>query len=191
MSDAIELANAQPYEADHATYLASLDAETAAVYEAESEFRQGIELSIWNEADEDLAYSYTESLTAAQAEAEAVEILSRAGYENPQVTVELVVWPAEMRNGFYDPVRNVIGGFVEPIGIGRNVLMHELAHWMRPRVGHGPQFRAAHATLVGIVFGRDTAAELVGAYEDHGLTLDEFWFNQSRNLWTDLLVRAA
>jgi len=191
MSDAIELANAQPYEADHATYLASLDAETAAVYEAESEFRQGIELSIWNEADEDLAYAYTESLTAAQAEAEAVEILSRAGYENPRVTVELVVWPAEMRNGFYDPVRNVIGGFVEPIGIGRNVLMHELAHWMRPHVGHGPQFRSAHATLIGIVFGQDTALELVANYEYHDLPIEESWFAESQHVWADLRVGAA
>lgn len=183
------IAEAEEYENNYADYLASKDADTVAVYEAESEFYEW-HVSCWP-GHEDLTYCANEALTAAQAEGEAVEVLRRAGYENPQVAVELVVLPAEIRSGFYDPVRNVIGGFVEPIGISRRVLLHELAHWMRPHVGHGPQFRSAHATLIGIVFGQDTALELVANYEYHDLPIEESWFAESQHVWADLRVGAA
>lgn len=160
---------------------AAYDAETLAVYDCEALF---LEMLVMEVVAEPL---FNDRLTPAQAHAEALEVLHRAGYADPVVNIVLSIGDDEDRAGSYDPTTNTIYGRHD--GITRDVLLHELAHWCRPHVGHGPQFRAVHAELVGIVFGIDTANELLAAYDELGI--DWSWYTPSTTTSDELLVGAA
>ena len=60
--------------------------------------------------------------------------------------------------------------------LDRWTVLHELAHWCRPRDGHGPQFRAVLVGLVRSAYpGSGLDVELRQAFDDLGLDLDEGW----------------
>jgi hypothetical protein len=58
-------------------------------------------------------------------------------------------------------------------------VLHELAHWVDPRGGHSPRFCANHVELVRAGLGDDAADELLYAYADHGVEVDQTWLGSS------------
>lgn len=59
--------------------------------------------------------------------------------------------------------------------LGPVTILHELAHWLRPRDGHGPQFCGVYVSLVRAGVGPEAAAELHAALVDAGADVDKSW----------------
>lgn len=56
------------------------------------------------------------------------------------------------------------------------IVLHELAHWIRPRDGHGPQFCGMYLSLVCGTLGTEAADELETAFEEFGVRVDRSWY---------------
>lgn len=71
---------------------------------------------------------------------------------------------------------------LHPDVLRHGLLLHELAHWIDPRDGHGPMFQGNLVTLVDAVLGQEPATDLLDAYRHHGLEPDQWrlpdWANQ-------------
>lgn len=54
-------------------------------------------------------------------------------------------------------------------------VLHEVAHWLDNRDGHGPRFCANYASLVRAGLGQEAAEELLAQFEVFGVDVDMDW----------------
>lgn len=59
--------------------------------------------------------------------------------------------------------------------VSRDKVIHELAHWLRPRDGHGAQWAGTLLGLAKAAFGDDAAAQLRAEFDFAGIDADEGW----------------
>lgn len=55
------------------------------------------------------------------------------------------------------------------------IVLHEVAHWIRPADGHGAQWAAVFVGLIGAGLGEQARVELLEAFRDCGVPVDESW----------------
>ena len=59
-----------------------------------------------------------------------------------------------------------------PMCLNPFTILHEIAHWLRPMDGHGPEFRGANVGLVRAALGEDAASFMLDRYAAFELTVD-------------------
>lgn len=72
-----------------------------------------------------------------------------------------------------DGPANVI--HVDPRTIDRWLVLHEVAHWLRPTDAHGPQYAAVLIGLIAAGIGPGPADVLQRALLQEGIDVDEQW----------------
>jgi hypothetical protein len=99
------------------------------------------------------------------------DVLSYFGFSTlPRVSFDVA--DDDWRAGWFDPD----GIHLHERLVGRWVVLHELAHWLRPHVdGHGPQFCAVLVSLVRADLGSEVADVLLDAYARFGVDVDRTW----------------
>lgn len=64
---------------------------------------------------------------------------------------------------------------LHPKLLDRWTVLHEVAHWLRPRDGHGPQFCGVLVDLIDAGIGAEAGVELLAAFADLGVDVDTSW----------------
>lgn len=111
-----------------------------------------------------------------ELEAFAARVLTKAGWEcdSPVVfALDLTdesEWSGRIdyRNG--EPVVRL-----HPKLLFERTIVHELAHWVDPRDGHGPRFCANYLELLLAAQGLEVASELLATFLDLGVEVDQEW----------------
>lgn len=140
---------------------AAMDPQREAVYAAEEE----AVADYFPELDD---------LTVERVEMFAAEALDRAGWRvegSPKFDFD--VSDDSGSSGWYEASTGVI--HLHPRLLYADKVLHELAHWVDPRDGHGPRFCANHLLLVRAALGDDAADGLLWSYQEYGVTVDMEW----------------
>lgn len=67
------------------------------------------------------------------------------------------------------------GIHLHPQLLRSSVVLHEVAHWLRPADGHGPEFCGTYIGLIRAAFGDDVGDRLGELYEELGVPVDASW----------------
>lgn len=100
--------------------------------------------------------------------------LDTVGWETAcQPTIVLDVVDEDERSGWHEASTGVI--HLHPRLLKPWIVLHELAHWVDPRGGHGPRFCANFVLLVRGSLGPEAAQALLTALGELDVDVDEEW----------------
>lgn len=96
----------------------------------------------------------------------AARTLTAAGWTFNRPTFVLDVPDHADWSGWHEGATGAI--HLHPRLLSPDTILHELAHWVDPRGGHGPRFCSDHVELVRAGIGDEYAEVLLAAYRDFG-----------------------
>lgn len=100
--------------------------------------------------------------------------LDAAGWEDAgQPTVVLDVADEDERAAWHEASTGVI--HLHPCLLRPWIVLHELAHWVDPREGHGPRFCANLLLLIRGALGPEAGQSLLGAFDELDVEVDQEW----------------
>lgn len=144
--------------------LTTVDTCRDAVYEAEDEARLALA---------DLGFA-PPNLTPDELATYATNVLRDAGWVGDCVPdFVLDVADEDDVSGWHQAVTGTL--HLHPRLLNPWIVLHELAHWLRPRDGHGPEFCGVLVGLVGAALGELAAMGLREQYRDCGVSVNESW----------------
>lgn len=97
---------------------------------------------------------------------------------DPQPSIELDVEPDDPLTGWCSASTRVI--HLDPRLLSPWTVLHELAHWVDLRDGHGPRFCANLILLVEGTLGVEASDCLWAAFAEEEVQVDEDWLPASR-----------
>lgn len=128
----------------------------------------------WEMVDEDVAEMAHAVMLPEEVSAFALLTLRAAGYDIDEAPTFVYDIPDDAYfAGQYVGATDVIR--LHPMTATRSVVLHELAHWTRPRDGHRSQYCGSHLHLIGAAFDRWTRNEMAHAYVEAGIGVDWNW----------------
>jgi hypothetical protein len=155
----------RPFDDDLLIAELSQDPDRPAVYLAEEEWSTG-------EWSDDWGDEYLRSLSSPEDVVAYMQAALVAGgwtVEAPPVVAFDVPDDSDLA-GVHTGADKII--HLHPKLLRPGILLHELAHWVDDREGHGPRFQAAMVSLVDAALGEAVARDLYAAYRHHGLRPD-------------------
>lgn len=110
----------------------------------------------------------------------AQEAMRKSGWRDDSAPVFMLDVPDEHnRSGWVDGDHVI---HLHPRLLRPELVLHELAHWLRPGEGHGPQFCGVYLGLVYGMLGAEAGAGLEAAYDAFGVTVDRTWCEDAAEL---------
>lgn len=110
----------------------------------------------------------------------ATSVLTAVGWQaDPGPVFALDVPDDSEFAGWHEGATGVI--HLHPQLLSRWTVLHELAHWVDNRDGHGPRFCANFLELVRAGIGHEAERELLDAFESFGVEVDETWLHVDRD----------
>ena len=95
--------------------------------------------------------------------------------QEPQALPPVVVWDADgfEPNAWYDHRDDTI--HLAPRAVHPLLVLHELAHALRPGESHGSQWAATVVCLAALTLGQQAKEAVEEAFADEGLLVDPAW----------------
>jgi hypothetical protein len=123
-------------------------------------------------------YEDEDDLTPEQLRPYVLDVMARAGWshgdDGPSFVLDVPDEVGETDEaGWVDGVTGTI--HLHPRLLDPWTVLHEVAHWLRPRDGHGPRWAAVFVGLIRAGVGTEAGERLLTAYEVHGVEVDPGW----------------
>lgn len=115
-----------------------------------------------------------EELTREDLEGFASKVLAGAGWSiGSPPTFRFDVADESASAGWHEGATGVI--HLHPRLLTYRTVLHELAHWVDPRDGHGSRFCANHVELMRAAFGDAAANDMLSTYREWCVSVDMEW----------------
>jgi hypothetical protein len=155
------------------------DPQREAVYRAEELW--GYETDEWGDDPDELGWGGEGPAPIGVDELStfAASVLSRAGWQvntPPRFVLDVPDDVGDANEAaWHEGATRVI--HLHPNLLDPGTVLHELAHWLRPCDGHGPEFCGVHLGLVRVGISERAAELLREAYRESDVEVDETWAN--------------